>query len=162
MRKCLGKHSCKSSTFPLAILLCRFFWLCEYNENWKLRATNYTKLTRSDGVNCHAKHELFSSVCSPNETLNFGSEVKLNHITEGTVFDCTNDGVTLKLELNSAGFCFAHQAMDKNENVTISSLKEKYPIGNKFSCKPVAFNCVDNMFVVILNMKQDAAIERVS
>ena len=38
MRECLGKHSCMSSTFPLAILNGTFFCSVKAMNNWKLSA----------------------------------------------------------------------------------------------------------------------------
>ena len=46
MRKCLGKHSCMSSTFPIAILNCTFFFhSVKAMNNWKLSAIKQILLT---------------------------------------------------------------------------------------------------------------------
>lgn len=85
----------------------------------------------------------------------------MNSVTDGTVFSCSDEGVTVKLPNNCSGFCFSNQAAGKGVTATISNLKEKFPIGKRVACKPVAYNNVDNVFIVIFNVSAESPSDQV-
>ena len=57
MRECLGKHSCMSSPFPIAILNCTFFFRSVKSmNNWKRSAIIITIIIKN-GRQCKAERE---------------------------------------------------------------------------------------------------------
>jgi len=82
----------------------------------------------------------------------FPASVCMHVATSCIVTHVSDHGVTVKINDQAAGFCFLHKAAG-TQKITVTALKEKYPIGKELQCLPIAYNSADNVFIVLFDVK---------